>query len=170
MARFKHTSNWLIYTNIIKMWSLDYLFNKHFIKTQFLTNIFLNNFYVYNFNFIKIRNELFSYNFNFSFSILTKKSYLYFNKKPISLFKNNNLSFIWLNDSPIINNSIIISYSEWDSILYNFNLNKHFQLQNDFNLNNLFDTSFNIFLPQLIEFRKIFIILFTYNLHFKNVK
>lgn len=170
MSRFKHTSNWLIYTNIIKTWALDYLFNKHFFKNQFLTNIFLHNMYIYNFNFSKIRNELFFYNFNFTFSILTKKSYLYFNKNPTSLFKNNNITFIWYNSPVILNNSIIVSYSEWDSILYASNLNKPLQFTNNFDLHDLLYSSFDVILPQIIELRKTIILLFFYNLHFKNVK
>jgi len=63
------------------------MFNKLYLKYQFFNKIFINNFYFYNFNFIKNRNENHFYNFNFYFSTFTKKGYFYFTNK--NLIKNS---------------------------------------------------------------------------------
>lgn len=170
MARFKHTSNWLIYTNIIKFWSIDYLFLRHFCKIQFFNGIFINNSFIYNFNFSKIRNDLHSYNFNFFFSIWTKKSYQYYNLNMFKYFKNNNITFTWFNETPFLNNSINFSYSQWDNNLYPIKLSKNDIDLKTFNNQLLFNLYFNQIINCLIEVRKILILLFFFNLNFKNVK
>ena len=71
LIRLKHRSNWLIYTNVLKLWIKDYLFNKNYLRYQYFNKIFLNNSFFYNFNFIKNRSVLFFYNFNFIFSVFT---------------------------------------------------------------------------------------------------
>lgn len=170
MARFKHTANWLLYTSIIKFWSIDYLFFKHFCKMQFFNKIFINNFISYNFNFTKIRNDLFSYNFNFFFSTWSKRSYSHFNNSNFP-FLNNNITFVWYQETPITGNSVKLVYGSWDNIMYPTNLLKIDNLfSNNFDLNHVFSSIFDVNIKNLIEIKKILILLFYYKLNFKNVK
>lgn len=157
--RLKHRSNFLLYTNILKFWVKDYLFNKNFGKYQYFNKIFINNFFFYNFNFIKNRNEGFFYNFNFYFSTFTNKNFFYFNNKS-PFYKNTPLFLAWFLKSPNLNNSVIPVYSQWNSLFFNY---KNF---NDLNLdfNSIFDNFFNIFLQKNIEIRKIFILLFYFKI------
>lgn len=159
--RLKHRSNFLLYTNILKYWVKDYLFNKHFIKYQYYNKLFVNNFFFYNFNFIKNRNENFFYNFNFYFSILTNKTYFYFHKT-LPFYKNTPLSLGWFLNSPIINNSIIPVYNQWDKDFFKYNDLKKFNDNFDFSI--IFDDIFTIILKKNIEIRKIFILLFYFKI------
>lgn len=166
LIRLKHRSNWLIYTNIIKLWVKDYLFTKNYLKYQFLNKSFVNNFFFYNFNFIKNRTDVFFYNFNFLFCTFTNKNYLYFCKNKPLFIKNSPLFVSFLNNDPIINNSIIPVYSSYENMLFPY-VNKN----NQFDLQALFDVFFSINLNKLIEIRKILSIFFLFNLaNFKNVK
>jgi hypothetical protein len=153
--RLKHRSNFLLYTNVLKYWVKDYLFNKHYNKYQYFNKLFINNFFFYNFNYIKNRNENFFYNFNFYFSILTNKTFYYFNNK-FPFYKNSPLSLAWFVSSPHINNSIVPVYNQWDN---NFFAHKTSHFSN-FDLNLIFDNLFDVFIKKNIEIRKIFILLF----------
>lgn len=167
LVRIKHRSNLLIYTNVIKLWVKDYIFNKNYLRYQFSNKIYFNNFYFYNFNFIKNRNETFFYNFNFIFSVFTNKNYFYFYKNNASIFKNSPLTTAWFYSSPLINNSIIPVYSQWDNQFFQYSLNKSFS----FDFNDLFDLFFLITLKKNVEINKILTILFYLNISkFKNVK
>lgn len=157
--RLKHRSNFLLYTNILKFWIKDYLFNKNFSKYQYFNKIFINNFFFYNFNFIKNRNENFFYNFNFYFSTFTNKNFFYFNNKS-PFYKNTPLFLAWFTKSPNFTNSIIPVYSQWDSLFFNY---KNFNdLTYDFN--SIFYNLFDFFLKKNIEIRKIFILLFYFKI------
>mgnify|MGYP001289333905 CR=1 FL=1 len=116
----------------------DYLFNKNFSKNQFFNKIFINNFFFYNFNFIKNRNENFFYNFNFYFSVLINKSYLYLttlkgtyiDDKELRKFKGylekrfNNFRFKYY----LLKNDNSIIYKIYD-------LYKNYMFINDFTIN-----------------------------------
>ena len=159
--RLKHRSNFLLYTNVLKFWIKDYLFNKHYIKYQYFNKIFINNFFFYNFNFIKNRNENFFYNFNFYFSILTNKTRFYFYKKP-SFYVNTPLFLAWFLNNPSISNSVIPVYNQWDNSYFTYktpSINDIF-----FNFNIVFSDLFNIFLKKNVEIRKIFILLFYFKI------
>ena len=159
--RLKHRSNFLLYTNVLKFWIKDYLFNKHYIKYQYFNKIFINNFFFYNFNFIKNRNENFFYNFNFYFSILTNKTYFYFhNKSPF--YGNTSLFLAWFLNNPSINNSVIPVYNQWDDSFFTYKSTK--VTDNAFNFDIIFDNLFDIFLRKNIEIRKIFILLFYFKI------
>ena len=167
LIRLKHRSNWLIYTNIIKLWIKDYLFVKNYLKYQFLNKSFLNNFFFYNFNFIKNRNETFFYNFNFIFSTFSNKNYLYFSKNKIIFIKNSPLFSSFFNNEPNVNNSIIPVYSSYENHLFPYINSKN----NNFDIQNLFDLFFSINIKKITEIRKILSILFFFKLStFKNVK
>jgi hypothetical protein len=164
LIKFKHQSNWLIYTNVIKFWIKDYIFNKNYIKYQFFNKIFINNFYFYNFNFIKNRNEGSFYNFNFYFSIFTKKGYVYFTNK--TLIKNSPICIAWFLSNANINNSVIPAFTTWENTSYTHNTNKNL----DFDIINFLNFAHNLILKKIVEFRKILIILYLYNINFKKVK
>ena len=106
LMRLKHRSSFLIYTNIFKYWVKDFMFNKLYLKYQFFNKIFTNNFFFYNFNFIKNRSELFFYNFNFIFTTLNNKKFFYFSNKK-SILKNSSLIIAWFISKPEYNNTII---------------------------------------------------------------
>ena len=159
LIRLKHRSNWLIYTNVIKFWVKDYMFNKHYLRYQFYNKIFINNFYFYNFNFIKNRNENYFYNFNFIFSTFTNTKYSYFFGKNIIL-KNSPTTVAWFLNTPVFNNSVIPIYNTWNDIFYNFESNK----SSDNILEDIFDTFFSIFLKKNVEVRKILILLYYKNI------
>lgn len=155
--RLKHRSNFLLYTNVLKFWIKDYLFNKHYIKYQYFNKIFINNFFFYNFNFIKNRNENFFYNFNFYFSVLTNKTYFYFYNKP-PFFSHTSLFLSWFLNNPSIDNSVVPVYNQWDKSFFTY---KAFNNTDDhFNFDTIFNDLFDIFLKKNVEIRKIFILLF----------
>jgi hypothetical protein len=157
--RLKHRSNFLLYTNILKFWVKDYLFNKNFNKYQYFNKIFTNNFFFYNFNFIKNRNENFFYNFNFYFSTFTNKNFFYFNNK-LPFYKNTPLFLAWFLKSPNTNSSVIPVYSQWDHSFFNYKDFSEFS----YDFNSLFNNFFDIFLKKNVEIRKIFILLFYFKI------
>jgi hypothetical protein len=157
--RLKHRSNFLLYTNILKYWVKDYLFNKHYNRYQYFYKLFINNFFFYNFNYIKNRNEDFFFNFNFYFSILTNKTFYYFNNKS-PFYKNSPLILGWFINSPSSSNSVVPVYNKWEK---NFYIYKSFN-NLEFDLTLIFDNIFNIFLKKNIEIKKIFILLFFFKI------
>jgi len=146
LIRLKHRSNWLIYTNVFKLWVKDYIFNKNYFRYQFYNKIFINNFLFYNFNFIKNRNENFFYNFNFIFFVFTNKNYSYFFKNKLLNFKNTPITTAWYFNVPQLNNSILPIYTSWENNFYSFNLNKNYF----FELNDTFDSLFSLILNQSV--------------------
>ena len=146
---------------VLKFWIKDYLFNKHYIKYQYFNKIFINNFFFYNFNFIKNRNENFFYNFNFYFSILTNKTRFYFYKKP-SFYVNTPLFLAWFLNNPSISNSVIPVYNQWDNSYFTYKTPSI--ADSFFNFNIVFSDLFNIFLKKNVEIRKIFILLFYFKI------
>jgi len=112
LIRVKHRSTFLIYTNVIKFWVKDYMFNKHYLRYQFFSKIFINNFYFYNFNFIKNKNDSFFYNFNFIFNNFTVKNYNFFYTKN-NFFKNSPYTTAFFISNPILDNTTLPSHSSW---------------------------------------------------------
>lgn len=53
LARWKHKTNWLIYTSIIKTWSNDYIFNAQMVRYQYLNFALSDTMYVYDLNYLK---------------------------------------------------------------------------------------------------------------------
>jgi hypothetical protein len=163
LIRLKHKSLFLIYTNILKFWVKDFMFNKLYLKYQFFNKILLKNFFFYNFNFIKSKSELFFYNFNFIFNTLSNKKFSYFfNTKFI--VKNSPLTTAWFLNQPEINNSIIPYFMNWQ--------NSYFPYQDTsnpiFDINSIFDIFFDSFFKTNIEVRRILTLLFFYKLNFKS--
>jgi hypothetical protein len=157
--RLKHRSNFLLYTNVLKYWVKDYLFNKQYSRYQYFNKLFINNFFFYNFNYIKNRNDNFFYNFNFYFSILTNKTFYYFNNK-FPFYKNTPLTLGWFFNSPYINNSIVPVYNQWSGTYYTYKNSNNL----NFDLNLIFDNLFDIFIKKNIEIKKIFILLFFFKI------
>lgn len=168
LIRIKHRTTWMLYTNVIKLWVRDFMFMKSFSRYQFFHKITINNFFFYNFNFIRNRNELFFYNFNFIFYTLSKKIHKYFLADSLKLLSNTNINFAWFGENaPILNNSVIPVYSEWDKSLYSYNSFK----KNNFEIENIFNFFFDLTLLKIVELRKIFIFCHLRSIfNFKNVK
>lgn len=155
LMRLKHRSSFLIYTNIFKYWVKDFMFNKLYLKYQFFNKIFINNFFFYNFNFIKSKSELFFYNFNFIFTTLNNKKFLYFlNKK--SIIKNSSLVIAWFISKPDYNNTVLPLYTNLQNSYFPYQ--EHFFT--NFELNELFDLFFKLFLKKNIEIKRIISLLF----------
>jgi len=165
LIRFKHTSNFLIYTNIIKFWIKDYLFNKNYLRYQFLNNIFVYNFYFYNLNYIKNKNNTLINNFNFIFFSFTNKNYFYWTKKKNN-FKNSSIISAFYTSKPLIDETIIPTFFKFDNTLLHSNFENRFD---EFNFDNLFNFIFSIILNKNIEIYKIISFLFYINI-LKKVK
>ncbi len=86
------------------------MFNKHYLRYQFFNKIFINNFYFYNFNFIKNKNDSFFYNFNFIFNNFTVKNYNFFYNKN-NFFKNSPYTIAFFNLNPTLDNTTLPSHS-----------------------------------------------------------
>ena len=169
LIRLKHKTNWLMYTNVIKLWIRDYFFNKNYLRYQFFNKIFNNNFFFYNFNFIKNRNETFFNNFNFIFSTFKNKNYYYFHKNNFMNFKNSSIISAWLFSKPVLNNSILPVFSKWDDFYVDYSFNEN--LDQSFNFENIFDFLFLLFLKKNTEINKILSLLMHYAVfNFKKVK
>lgn len=159
LIRLKHCTNWLIYTNVIKLWIKDYLFNKNYLRYQFFNKIFINNFLFYNFNFIKNRSEGLFHNLNFIFSTFTNNRYFYYHNTKIQYLQNAPLTIAWFQQTPILNNSILPVYSLFDN-----QLTPYIIKNNIFNFNELFDTIYLIFVKKNTEIKKIISLLFFFNI------
>ncbi len=160
LIRIKHKSNFLIYTNIIKFWVKDFLFQKNYLKFQFFNKIFINNFFFLNINFIKIKNNDIFNNYNFFFSNFTNKNNnFFFHQKSFNFFKYTPISIAYSDLNNISNDSILPIYSSHDSLLYPLK-NLSISL---FESNILFDLFFSILMKKTLEIRKILIFLFLKN-------
>ena len=163
LIRFKHKTNWLIYTNIIKNWVSDYMFTKIYLRYQFLNKIYLNNFYFYNFNFIKNKNENFFYNFNFIFFNFTNKKLFYFFKNNTS-FGNSPLSIAFFIEKPNLNNCVLPVYSSWNQIMYPYSTFLKENQNNSFSIDPIFEFFFDFFIKKSFEIKKIIILLYYINI------
>lgn len=166
LIRLKHRSNFLIYTNVVKLWIKDYLFNKNYLRFQFLNKIFITNFYFYNFNFIKNKNDNFLNNFNFIFSTFTNKNYFYYYKDTIKNLKNSSLILAFYLNKPSLNETTISTFFKDNNIFY-----PSYMVNNSsiFDFSSTFDFFFMIVLNKILEIKKILIIFFYINI-FKKVK
>ena len=166
LIRLKHRSNFLIYTNVIKLWVKDYIFNKNYLRMQFLNKIFIMNFYFYNFNFIRNKNDNFINNFNFIFSTFNNKNYFYYYKNNIKNLKNSSLTLAFYLNKPFLNETIVPVFFKDNNILFSYHTNKD-SLVHDFLSN--FDFLFSLTLNKILEIKKIITIFFYINI-FKRVK
>lgn len=163
ITRVIHVSTFLIYTNVFKFWSKNYLLNKHLFKNQFLFNIFPKNAFFYNFNFIKNKNENIFYNFNFIFSSWVKNSYLRFlniNKTNIFFLKNNNITTAWYYSNLNLTNHTIPNYSSFEGVLYPFDENTY-NVKYDINI--FFDIFAMLNMQKIIELYKTVYLLFLFS-------
>lgn len=167
LIRVKHKTNWLLYTNIIRLWVKDYLFNRHFLKMQANVKVHLSHFYFYNFNFIKNQRGAQLYNFNFVFSTWSKKSYNYFHPNACVYLKFSPLVFAWFDAAALIDKTVVPVYTEIEKSLFVYDDAQFFL----FDFNQIFDFHHFMVLQKIIEIRKILAILFYNNIcKFGNVK
>lgn len=166
LIRIKHQNNFLIYTNIIKFWIKDYLFNKNYFKFQFFNGIFLNNHSFFNISFIKLKNIEIANNFNFIFANFTNKNMFYFAKfNTLNYFKFLPLSVCFFDSNINKTNASLPSYQLYDNILY-FNTDSNTK---QFDLSLIFENIFNITLQKINEIRKILIILIFFKINSKKL-
>jgi hypothetical protein len=155
LMRLKHRSSFLIYNNIFKYWVKDFMFNKLYLKYQFFNRIFVNNFFFYNFNYIKKKNELFFYNFNFIFTTLNNKKFFYFSHNK-SIIKNSPLTAAWFVLKPNLSTSVIPFYLNFQNLYFSYENTSSIE----FNVTEVFDIPFNLMLKKIVEIRRIVSILF----------
>lgn len=156
LVRLKHRSTFLLYTNIVKLWSKDYLFNKHLARFQCYNKVTYSNFFFYNFNFTRNRSESLRHNFNFFFSVLSKKVFKYYHPASFSYFKYSPIVFAWSYKTPSLNNTTVPTCSEWDDCFYPFYPEKKSQ----FNFSEIFNLFPDLILKKTIEIKKILLLLF----------
>jgi hypothetical protein len=175
-SRWKRRQNWLIYNQVIKNWVIDYKFNKNLAKSQYFENMFLNNFFVYNFEYIKKKNPLTWTNANDYYLYSCSKLFFFYffqrlKKKNIlnttTLFKNSNFLIVSKCETDLKN------FNKLSNMIDVFNKSENLSYFVDDKINvtsqkpNLF--SLNIFLTKtvtlhLINFYKIFIFFFYYKI------
>lgn len=166
VARIKHKTNWMLYNNVIKLWTRDFAFNKHYVKFQYYNKVLLNNFLSYDFNFIKNRSEALFSNFNFVLSTWSRKSYFYFRPQGYTPLKNAPIAVAWCLDTPDFDKSVVPAYYDWGNQLFPANI----AVSADYNLNDFFLVILEIFLKKNVELKKLLSVLFYFKLNFKNVK
>lgn len=172
ITRVFHISTLLIYTNVFKSWSKDYLYNKHKFKNEYLLNMFIKNFYFYNFNFIKNRNEAIFNNLNFIFCYLVKsrsRSTFLDAKIPtvISFLKNNTFSYGWFYNKPTLNQNTLPVFSNYESCLFPFSQDEKNPAVFDIEI--LFSFLNNLHFIHFKEFYTIILLFVFKNVYFNRV-
>ena len=178
--RLKHSTNLVKYNNIFKWWTLDFMINRLISKNQFSLNLFVNNFYSYNYLFLKNKNINLFYNNSFFLSNLTKQTYsfatnnLFLGKK--FFFKNNNLTFSFFLESNNNNSSLSLVnpnlhsgnlsspvsffFSEWDNQFFLNAFSNSFVNKDDLLNVNIFFPICLLQFSQILEIYKIFVYYF----------
>lgn len=92
--RLRHQSNSLLYINIFKFWAKDYLVIKNMVKKQFSLNLFLYNFFFFDWSSCINRNPYIFFNSFFFFvnNFKNKKNYNFYHsycQTSYCFFKNN---------------------------------------------------------------------------------
>ena len=160
LARWKHRTNWIIYLNVIKFWVDDYRLLRQLSRYQFFNKIFTNNFYIYDFNYIKVRYaKTFSTFSNMVTISLTKNLHSYFLNKNFypndRYLKNSNLICAFLPENSELGNNINIVpfFSSYDQFLYTPNSKAVYDVTS------LFTSLFSISLQHALEVYKILVVL-----------
>lgn len=167
LVKFKHNANWLIYTNVIKFWLKDFMFNKHYHSYQYFNKIHLNSLFVLNFNFVKNTNKTYTNNLNYFYSVLIKKSYKYFHLYGFKYPFNTSLAFVWYQKNLEPDNHNIAPYVGWGDKLYV----STFKKKHKFNMDKVNPILFNLSMYKVLEVRKTLISLVYFSFtKIKNVK
>jgi len=169
--RLRHRSNWLVYSNVLKFWSCDYLNTKTFSKKTWFINSQKFNFIIFNWSSVKnLNNELF---FNLNYNILNLNALFFKNKCNYSKFfffwaDFNNVSIgltdtheLTLND---INPLPVLSYFE--NYFYENDCNEFLKNENTYFL--FFNNIENSVNQQFLNYYKFFIYLTILDLNFLN--
>jgi len=160
IARWKHRTNWSIYFNILKYWSGDYHFSRQVARYQFFNKIFLSNFIIYDFNYIRVRHaKMFSTFSNTITNASSKKLIYYFYSKrftiPNKICQNLNNVTSYLPCTIAAENTINLLpvYASHQKLLYNVNLTR------DFDFVNIHYMLFEVTLKQVVELYKILVLI-----------
>lgn len=160
--RLRHKTNWLIYSNVLKFWSFDYLNTKTFAKKTWIAGSQQFNIVAFNWSSVKnINSDIF---FNYSFNILNLNFFFLYNKNSF----RHNLNFIFWNKFKNISICLTEDFQtqEFDSTPSLFYYDELFyEIPSDFNNNGLslfnsnffffFETNNSITLKQSLTFYNI---------------
>lgn len=155
--RLRHQSNWMIYHNVFKFWSKDFLFVKNYSRYQYFDGIFINNFIFFNCNFFKNKNINIYCNWNFYFFNFPKTTlnYFYFFKNAPLNVKNSPISKAFFLNEIKTDDLAFPAYSEWDHVFYPFYLkNKKFDFDFTFKILNFF------LIKNLLEYYKLLVLFY----------
>ena len=160
IARWKHKTNWSIYFNVLKYWSGDYHFSRQVARFQFFNKIFLSNFVIYDFNYIRARHaKMFSTFSNTITNASSKKLIYYFYSKRFTIrnkiCRNLNNVTSYLPYPIVVENdlNLLPVYTSHQKLLYPVNLIKNFDFVNTHY------TLFEITLKQVVELYKVLILI-----------
>jgi len=125
LTRLKHINNWNLYHNIFRYWSNDYRFIKKVFRFQYFKNIFLTNYYFYNFTFIQNKNVLLN-PWNFLYVNSVKKTIKFFFTAKIVFYKflTTNLNTLFFESrvpftSCLSTENVLIENNNYAVSLYN---------------------------------------------------
>lgn len=159
--RLRHRSNWLIYSNVLKFWSYDYLNIRTFNKKSWSLNIYEYNFIIFNWSCVKNLNaDLF---FNLKYNIINLNSFIYrqISTKPTTFFFWNNFKNTSLSSSDyILESDTDTSFSLifYDNLFYEIQDVTNIKKIND-TFSVLFTNNFNAMIQQKLNFYKFLIYL-----------
>lgn len=140
--RLRHKTNWLVYSNILKFWSCDYLNTKSFAKKSWILNS--RQFNVVTFNWSSVKNLNTEIFFNYNFNILNLNSFFFFKK----IWFCNNSYFTFWDKFKNISISLSESYlpNEFDATPALFYYEDFFyEIFSDFNQNDVSSFDFTFF-------------------------
>lgn len=157
--RLRHKTNWLVYSNVFKFWSHDYLNTKTLNKKLWLLGFNQYNTLVFNFNSVKNMNtELF---FNLNYHILNLNSFFLRkvpqNSENFSFWKKYKNSSVAFSEENFLEPTLAFTLFHYDNVFYEITENLSFS--SDYDFFSFFKTNFNIVNIQLKNFYIFFIYL-----------
>ena len=159
--RLRHKTNWLLYSNVLKFWSHDYLKTRTFGKKFLLNNVYTYNLVSFNWSSTKNLNiDLF---FNVTYSILNLNALIFkknINTSSVDFFfwKNfKNISIAMIEDISDLDMNPAPSLFYYDKFFYEFDNNPAELLNYDFFI--FFKTNDQMLQIQILNFYKFFIYL-----------
>lgn len=169
--RLRHKSNWLIYSNVLKFWSHDYLNTKTFAKKTWLINSQKFSFIIFNWSSVKnLNSDLF---FNLNYNILNLNSLFSKTKCNYSKFfffwtNFNNISIGLTDANELTLNDInpLPTLSYFENYLYENNPNSFFKDENSYFL--FFNNMEKFVNQQFLNYYKIFLYLTILDLNILN--
>lgn len=166
MMRLRHRHNWLVYLNIIKYWVQDVQFTKHHSRFQYFNYFFINNYIIFDGNYIKRQKlKLFMMQDQWVSAALTRRFFSslgqFKNSRMLCSYPNANHVHAFFPADEIIPNIITLPVvAIFDLVAYG--LNSDLEHEDDFET--LTALLFTISCQQHIEIYKILSLLFYFKL------